>query len=195
MAISRRQEERALSADEWKLVQSSHHPAVQQLSDAELRELLKTVRERRDRAQSNAHRQRREMRGKAAAKGTQPATKDHGARAKLGVLAMSMRRLNGEHERRRQLASRIDLVENARHALALKKGKEKTTRPANFNARHAHSGMRVVENAKSESLIRPMERGRQRKAAAVAQAKRDARSFARPRVNLDARLQTPGTPA
>jgi hypothetical protein len=172
MAVSRKQEERALSADEWKLVQSSHHPAVQKLSDAELRDLLKTVRERRDRAQSEVHRKRREMRGKAAPKGTQPATKDDGTRAKLGVLAMSMRRLNGEHERRRQLAARVDLVENARLALALKKAK-KADRPADFNARH--SGMRPVENAKSKSLIRPMERGRQRKAAAVAQAKRDAR--------------------
>ena len=35
--------------------------------------------------------------------------------------------------------------------------------------------MHAVENTKSKSLIRPMERGRQRKAAAVAQAKRDAR--------------------
>ena len=173
MAVSRKQEERALSADEWRLVQSSHHPAVQQISDAELRDLLTTVRERRDRAQSEVHRKRREMRGKAAPKGTQPATKDDGTRAKLGVLAMSMRRLNGEHERRRQLAARIDLVENARNALALKKGK--TDRSGDFNTRQAHSGMRPVENAKSKSLVRPMERGRQRKAAAVAQAKRDAR--------------------
>lgn len=174
MAVSRKQEERALSADEWKLVQNSHHPAVQQLSDAQLRELLMAVRERRDRAQSEAHRKRREMRGKAAPKGTQAATKDHGTKAKLGVLAMSMRRLNGEHERRRQLAARIDLVENARHALALKKGKKKE-RPADFNARRAHAGMHAVESTKTKSLVRPMERGRQRKAAAVAQAKRDAR--------------------
>ncbi|MDQ2634586.1 MAG: hypothetical protein M3Y78_12700 [Pseudomonadota bacterium] len=173
MAMSRKQEERALSADEWKLVQSSHHPAVQQVSDAQLRDLLKAVRERRDRAQSEVHRKRREMRGKAAPKGTQPATKDDGTRAKLGVLAMSMRRLNGEHERRRRLAARIDLVENTRNALALKKGK--TDRPADFNARQAHAGMAVMENAKSKSLVRPMERGRQRKATAVAQAKRDAR--------------------
>ena len=173
MAVSRKQEERALSADEWRLVQSSHHPAVQQISDAELRDLLTTVRERRDRAQSEVHRKRREMRGKAAPKGTQPATKDDGTRAKLGVLAMSMRRLNGEHDRRRQRAARIDLVENARNALALKTGK--TDRSGDFNTRQAHSGMRAVENTKGKSLVRPMERGRQRKAAAVAQAKRDAR--------------------
>lgn len=174
MAISRKQEERALSAEEWTLVQNSYHPTVQDLSDAELRDLLKTLRERRDRAQSEANRKRREMRGKAAPKGTRPAAKDDGTRVKLGVLARSMRRLNGEHERRRQLAARIELVDNARHALAIKQ--EKTAeRPADFNSRRAHAGMRAVESSKSKSLIRPMERGRQRKAAAVAQAKRDAR--------------------
>lgn len=174
MAVSRKQEERALSEDEWKLVQNSHHPVVQDLSDAELRDLLKAVRERRDRAQGEANRKRREMRGKAAAKGAQPATKDHGTKAKLGVLAMSMRRLNGEHQRRQQLAARIDLVENARHALALAKEK-KPARGADFNTRQAHLGMRAVENARAKNLVRPMERGRLRKAAAVSQAKRDAR--------------------
>jgi hypothetical protein len=173
MAVSRKQEERALSEDEWKLVQNSHHPVVQELSDVELRDLLKAVRERRDRAQGEANRKRREMRGKAA-KGAQAATKDHGTKAKLGVLAMSMRRLNGEHERRRQLAARIDLVENARHALALSKEK-KPARGADFNTRQAHLGMRAVENSRAKSLVRPMERGRLRKAAAVAQAKRDAK--------------------
>jgi hypothetical protein len=84
-----------------------------------------------------------------------------------------MRRLNGEHERRRRLAARIDLVENARNALARKQMTSK--RDADFNARHAHEGMRSVESRKRKDLVRPMERGRQRKAAAVAQAKRDAR--------------------
>ena len=174
MAISRKQEERALSVEERTLVQNSYHPAVQNLSDAELRDLMKMLRERRDRAQSDANRKRREMRGKAAPKGAQPATKDDGTRAKLGVLARSMRRLNGEHERRRQLAARVDLVDNARNALALKKEKA-AERPADFNSRRAHAGMHAIESSKGKSLIRPMERGRQRKAAAVAQAKRDAR--------------------
>jgi hypothetical protein len=173
MAVSRKQEERALNEDEWQLVQKSHHPAVQELPDAELLGLIKSVRERRDRAQTEAHRKRREMRGKAAAKGAQPASKDRGTRAKLEVLAMSMRRLNGEHERRRRLAARIDLAENARNALARKQTTPK--RGADFNARHAHEGMRAVESRKRKDLVRPMERGRQRKAAAVAQAKRDAR--------------------
>lgn len=174
MAVSRKQEERALSKDERQLVDKSHHPEVQELSDAELRDLVKLVRERRDKAQSDAHRLRREIRGKAAAKGAQPATRDQGTKIKLGVLAMAMRRLNGEQERRRQLAARVDLVENARHALALSKAK-KPARGGDFNARQAHLGMRSVENTRAKSLVRPMERGRLRKAAAVAQAKRDAK--------------------
>ena len=163
MAVSRKQEERALSADEWKLVQSSHHPAVQQLSDAELRDLLKTVRERRDRAQSEVHRKRREMRGKAAPKGTQPATKDDGTRAKLGVLAMSMRRLNGEHERRRQLAARIDLVENARHSARAEEGKEgRSSRrfqraPGAF--RHARRGKHQEQEPDQADGTRPPAQG------------------------------------
>ena len=174
MAMSRKHEARALSDDERELVQKSHHPEVQALSDAELHQLVKTVRERRDKAQTEAHRRRREMRGKAAPKGAQPSKMDAGSKAKLEVLAMSMRRLNGEFERRRQLAARIDLVENARHALALTKQK-KPARAADFNTRQAHMGMRAVENARANSLVRPMERGRLRKAAAVAQAKRDAK--------------------
>lgn len=174
MAMSRKQEARALSDDERELVQKSHHPEVQELSDAELHHLLKTLRDRRDKAQTEAHRRRREMRGKAAPKRTRPSKMDAGSMAKLEVLAMSMRRLNGEVERRRQMAAQIELVENARHALALTKQK-KSTRKADFNTRQAHVGMRAVESGKAKSLIRPMERGRLRKAAAVAQAKRDAR--------------------
>lgn len=174
MAMSRKEEERALSQDERELVEKSRHPDVQELADAELRELIKTLRARRDKAQSEAHRLRREMRGKADPKGARAATRDQGTKLKLGVLAMAMRRLNAEHERRRRLEARVDLVENARAALALKKGK-KAARPADFNSRQAHLGMHAVENTRAKNLVRPMERGRLRKAAAVAQAKRDAK--------------------
>lgn len=173
MAISRKHEARALSSDERELVDKSHHPEVQELSDAELHQLVKTVRERRDKAQTEANRRRREMRGKAAPKGTKPSKMDAGSQAKLEVLAMSMRRLNGEVERRRQLAASQELIDNARHALALKQVRAK--KGADFNARHARSGMRSIESSKQKSLVRPMERGRVRKAAAVSQAKRDAR--------------------
>ncbi|RVB40399.1 hypothetical protein EN902_09455, partial [Mesorhizobium sp. M7A.F.Ca.CA.001.16.1.1] len=122
MAISRKEEARALSADEHDLVEKSHHPAVQELSDADLAGLVKLLRERRDKAQTEAHRRRREIRGKGAAKGATPSKADGGSQLKLAVLAMAMRRLNGEAERRRQLAASVSLIENARKALVMKQG-------------------------------------------------------------------------
>lgn len=172
MAISRKEELRALNVDESDLVQKSHHPAVQELSDSDLAGLVRLLRERRDKAQTEAHRRRREMRGKGAPKGAVAAKADGGSRLKLDVLAMAMRRLNGEAERRRQLAARLSLVENARNALA---SKQAAANGPDFNTRTAHRGMQAIANQKAQDLVRPMERGRQRKAAAVAQAKRDAR--------------------
>lgn len=102
MARTRKDEARALTDDERSLVEKSHQPQVQTLSDTQLVELRKLLRERRDRAQRLARQQRRELRGKAPPKGTSPASSDAGSRHKLAILAMAVRRLNSEHSRRRQ---------------------------------------------------------------------------------------------
>lgn len=106
MAHSRKDEARALDTDELALVERSHHPTVQELSHGELSELLKLVRERRDRAQRLARQKRRELRGKSAPRGAAPATGDAGSRHKLEVLAMAVRRLNTERDRRQRKAAR-----------------------------------------------------------------------------------------
>ncbi|MFN4354539.1 hypothetical protein [Parvibaculum sp.] len=173
MAISRQQEARALDKDEQELVEKSHHPALQDLSDKDLAGLVKLLRERRDKARDRANQRRREMRGKAAPRGAAPSAADDGSKIKLAVLAMAMRRLNKETERRRRMAASSALIENAQRALALKKASGKDD--AGFNSRHSRRGMRKVANPKQEKLVRPMETGRQRKAASVAQAKRDSR--------------------
>src|SRR4051794_17483158 len=111
MAITQKEEARALNADERELVEKSHHPALQQLPDGELSNLVKLMRERREKAKSQAHQRRREMRGKAAPKGATPSTVDEGSNLKVAVLAMAMRRLNNEAERRRRMAASISLVE------------------------------------------------------------------------------------
>ena len=49
MAHSRKDEARALDASELELVDKSHHPSVQDLTDAELADLIRLVRDRRDR--------------------------------------------------------------------------------------------------------------------------------------------------
>ncbi len=173
MAIAQKVEARALNADERVLVEKSHHPALQDLPDKQLAELVKLMRERREKAKTQANQRRREMRGKSAPKGASASRADEGSKLKLSVLAMAVRRLNSEAERRRRMAARVLLRENAERALAQKKSKEASDRP--FNTRHAHEGMRNLANRRPEELIRPMELGRQRKAAAIAQAKRDAR--------------------
>jgi hypothetical protein len=172
MAISRKEEIRALNTEQRELVEKSYHPNVQALSDTELAKLVKQMREQRDKAQTDAHRRRREISGKAAPKGTNPSAQDAGSQTKLAVLAMAVRRLNAEVERRRQMEAKLTLVENAGRALKMKQAAAKGT---DFNTRTAHTGMREMANQRRSSLVRPMELGRQRKAAGVAQAKRDAR--------------------
>jgi hypothetical protein len=174
LALTKKQEARALSADERDLVEKSHHPAVQELSDKELAELAKLVRARRDKARSLAQQQRREMRGRSSPRGASASTADHGAWTKAEVLASAQSRLNSEISRRDRMNARLSLVESARKALMMKTARQEDD-SAKFNTRHAHDGMQAVTREKHESLIRPMERGRLRKSASVAQARRDAR--------------------
>ncbi|MBH0237414.1 hypothetical protein [Methylobrevis albus] len=174
MAITRREEARALDADERDLVERSHHPVLQTITDRDLADLVKLLRERRDKASTEANRRRREMRGKGAPKGAQPSADDKGSRLKVAVLAMAMRRINTETERRRRMNASATLASNARKALAMKQAADEAGQP-DFNSRHAHKGMKVKANQRAENLVRPMELGRQRKAASVAQARRDSR--------------------
>jgi hypothetical protein len=174
MAITRKTEERALDAEERDLVAKSHHPALQDLSDEDLSQLVKLVRERRDKAKTQANQRRREMRGKAAPRGAAPSKSDEGSKTKLAVLAMAVRRVNSEAERRRRMRAATEHIESAQRALAMKEANAAAAGAA-FNSRHAHHGMRNIMSQKRQQLINPMERGRLRKAQAVAQAKRDAR--------------------
>ncbi len=100
MAISRKEEARALNDAERELVAQSAHPGVQQLPDAELHKLIKLVREHRDKAQGQLAQRRREMFGKGVPRGTKPATGDAGSNTKVAVLANAVRRLNAEAGRR-----------------------------------------------------------------------------------------------
>jgi hypothetical protein len=173
MAVSRKVEARALAADELDLVERSHHPAVQSIPDRDLGDLVKLVRERRAKARTEAHRRRREMRGKSDPKGASRSKADQGSHLKLEVLATALRRLNAEAQRRRAMAASAALVANARKALRLKEEAQPDD-PAP-NSRTARDGMRNIASRRRQNLKRPMEAGRLRKANAVAQAKKDAR--------------------
>jgi hypothetical protein len=175
MAMTLKEEARALNTDERDLVEKSHHPALQEISDSDLSDLVKLIRERREKAKTQAYQRRRELRGKADPKGTLPSGANEGSNRKLVVLSTAMRRVNKEVERRRRMVAGTSLIANAKRALAMKQASESNRGGAPFNSRHAHEGMRNLASKRKDSLIRPMERGRLRKAASVAQAKRDAR--------------------
>ncbi|MFZ5689709.1 MAG: hypothetical protein ACOY5F_00500 [Pseudomonadota bacterium] len=87
---------------------------------------------------------------------------------------MAVRRLNSEIERRRMRAAAKQIA-SAQRALAMKQANANAGGAAAFNSRKAHHGMRNMVSQKRQQLINLMERGRLRKAQAVAQAKSDAR--------------------
>lgn len=172
MAHSRKEEKRALDAAELELIEKSHHPAVQDISDSELSNLTKLVRERRDKAQTASHRQRREMRKKAEPRGARASADDTGTQRKVEVLAMAIRRLNNETDRRARLAAKADLVESARNALALKQASAGgRNAPA---SRSADKGMNSNENSRARRITAPKKVGSVSQQNKRAQAKRDA---------------------
>jgi len=172
MARSIKQERRLLGADEVTLVDKTHHPALGLLSDHDVAELRKLVRERRDRAQDIAARQRREVRGKAAPKGTRAASDDSGTREKRDLLAAALQRLNKEVTRRQAKAARQDLIESAMRALELRRAAEATaTRPS---GRTANEGINP-KSAPAYSLRHPAKAGAISQHTKNMQAKRDSR--------------------
>lgn len=145
LTISSRQEARLLTADEAELVGRSHHPRIQDVATRDLDDLIRRLRERRDRARGIAHRQRREMRGRASPAGARPAADDTGSRHKAALLASAVKRASKERERRRAAEARGGLVFHARRALALRReaGDPASGRP---DSRTAHEGMNPVPN-------------------------------------------------
>jgi hypothetical protein len=134
-----------LSKDEQDLVALASHPQLAQLSRAELSSLSRRLREARDRAQTIARRQRREMRGKAAPSGAKPASDNTGSVEKSALLAAAMQRTNKETNRRRTADGKSQLVDNAQKALA---AKQAAPDPAQGRpeTRTAHEGMRPLPN-------------------------------------------------
>jgi hypothetical protein len=172
MAIRMRDEVRALSNDELELVVKTHIPLILDLSDAELGDLIKQVREKRKRARDISNRQRREMRGKAERPGAASAKDNAGTKNKAAVLAGALKRLNNEKERRERSAAVPEQVRLAQKALQLKRASGKGHSGPSY--RTASKGMRNVENQKPERLLHPMEIGRVSQFVKDAQAKRDS---------------------
>lgn len=173
MAITTKQELRALSADERELVDMSGARAVKVLTDAQLSTLVKRLRTKRDRARTVAERQRRELRGKARPRGAAPSKADDGSRLKLTVLTAALARLDTETARRGKVKAKVSLVASAKKALALKQ-KAKPAKPAS-KARGAAKVVRGKARVAVKKHVPGSVRGSVRKQGARVQAKRDSR--------------------
>lgn len=126
MAGAKRNDERLLSKEEQQLVAQSRHPIVQKLSGHDLLEIVKQLRERRDRAREIGRYKRHELRGQTASFGmirdsTAAASESDGHRAKRTLLSGALKRANKEADRRRTTNARNDLISNSKRALAMKK--------------------------------------------------------------------------
>lgn len=173
MAMSIKDEVRLLDKDEFELVQKTRAPALGALSDKDITDLRKLLRDRAERARDIANRQKREMRGKAAPAGAKPAGDNTGTRMKSAVLAAAVRRLSNEVTRRAKESAAPSQAALARKAYKLKRAQEPRNTPPAY--RTAQKGMRRIENERAPDLVRPMEVGRVSQFVRDAQAKRDAR--------------------
>jgi hypothetical protein len=174
MGHSLKAERKLVSADEVELLDKSHHPALGALSDAELADLRKLVRDRRDRAQTMARQQRREARGKSEPRGARAAYDNTGTLRKADVLAGAIRRINGEAVRRKQKTSRAAQVESSQRALEMRRAAvAKKPRPA--AGRTASEGMTATANTKAKAVRSPAKAGAVSQHTKNTQAKRDGR--------------------
>lgn len=65
-------EKRMLTATEFEVVERTHYPAILELPEENLSEIVKLLRDYRDKARDRARQQRREMRGKSQPRGRSP---------------------------------------------------------------------------------------------------------------------------
>lgn len=152
MSTRRQQQQRALDADEFARIEATLHPAITKMSDKDLGEALGWLRERRDRAQQLANRQRRAVRGKSdRPEGFDQA--DAGNRQKASILGEAVSRLNKERTRRAGQAKREAMVESAREALGARQAAKPRTRPN--PGRTPGTGVKPVDRNKA---ISPEER-------------------------------------
>ncbi|GHG15816.1 hypothetical protein [Paracoccus aerius] len=118
------EEQRALSRDEQDLADQARQPALGQLKDRDLSDLVSRLRDRRNRARDLGNRQGREARGKADPSGATAAGGNEGMRSKLDYLNDALDRATAERDRRKAdgpaAGDRPDQVELAQKALAAK---------------------------------------------------------------------------
>jgi hypothetical protein len=163
-------EQRMLSEAEFEVVKQTHYPDICSLSKDELA-AARRLRDYRNEAGDIACQQRREMRGKAAARGARPAGDNTGTLVKKQIFAAALRRLNREVKRVDQDERHASQSEHARRALELKRADRVRHHPS--AGRTASRGMQPVPNQTAPEIADPREVGRVSQFVKAGQARRD----------------------
>src|SRR5262249_997765 len=162
-----------LSHDEYELVRVTHHPAVYELSAAELHALKLRLREQRNKEGALARQKQREARGKAEPRGKSfPGTADQPLHPKR-VFAAALKRINKELDRLHKLEARTAHVEAARAALAQHRAAKFVHHP--LPGPTPHEGMQPLARIPRRRRVPGSKIGSISQATKVAQAIRDAR--------------------
>ena len=177
MKSQTRSEARLLKASERDIVNATQSPAIERLSDQQLKVVARRLRQASKRAKDIGARQKREMRGKADPRGATRTRDNTGTLAKADVLTQATKRVQSELTRRKDKAKPTQ-AELSRRALKLKLSRQTPPRPA--------SGRTASKGMKSKARKKPLKIGTTRKeigrvsqAGKVAQARKDSRTGSR----------------
>ena len=171
MSVPRIRETRLLAEHELTDVAASHYPGLLELSRPDMVALLGRLREQRDRAQTISRQQRREMRGKADARGASPSRDNSGTIHKAQLLAQAVKRVNkeiGRHEEPVHIPTSAELVHKA---FAMRQAARVTRHPS--AGWTPSRGMKSNPSKQPTVHVDPREIGRVSQSIKVAQAKRD----------------------
>ena len=171
MSINISDEKRILTEAEFDMVARTHHPEINELDRAQLAEAAKRLRTYRDKARDVANRQRREMRGKAEARGARPASDNSGTQRKRRVFASALKRVNRELARFAAAERKPNQADFARRALELKRAARVQQRYAVTRTRR--EGPVAIPSTRSTVKSDPREIGRVSQFVKNAQARRD----------------------
>jgi hypothetical protein len=171
MSLAFAMERRLLAEEELNPIKRSHFPLLENLSRAEVQDLLRWLRARRDRARDLMRDHRRSKRGKGSAALPLPDA-DRGLAAKKQVFAGALRRTNARLDA--LLAEERRAANLARLQQAL--GRQQAAVPHHPSAGSTpHAGTRSLPNRKARPTIHGGRIGSASQSVRNAQARRDAR--------------------
>lgn len=176
MSVDIKTEKKVLAKDEFQLVEKSHYPAIDALSAEELVDVLKRLRDLRDKARDIARQQRREARGKTAPRGKNPAKNNSSQSFKKQIFASAVKRINRRLTRLEVEDKRQAHIDAAYRVLAIKQANQQVSPfvPKSGDLRRS-KGMRSIPNNKRVEISSPAEKGRVSQFVKNAQARRDTR--------------------